>query len=221
MAYGLHWEWRGFGEPSANIRAQVEALKPLRQGTAELVDRYLWLPGCDINVKLRFLYGSESLKFKRMVEKDDRLELQLWMEKAEEDYVFPLERKAVEELSRAVGVDLPTEEDIANIEELVRLLRASTDVVQIVTVRKTRRSYVWTSDDMAALVDLGDISSPEQTVTIGIEDLAGLNEFSSREKVIAARDTVAIARADMSLPGELETSSYLQMLTSWVGKQRG
>ena len=219
MAYGLHWEWRGFGEISQEVRSRVDKLKPLHSSPSKLVDRYLWFPGCTVNVKLRSLYGGESLKFKRLVEGDDHQQLQLWLEKAEEDHAFPLARKAVEELSRAMKVDLPTQTDIANSKELLHLLQTSTDEVQVVTVRKTRRSYVWSSGDKVVLVDLGKISSPEQTATIGLEDLTGLNESSSREKVIAARDAMSAARDAMSLPGELETASYLEALTRWVGNQ--
>jgi len=203
------------------VRSRVERMRPLRGAHARLVDRYLWFPGCAINVKLRSLFGGESLKFKRLVEGDDQRQLQLWLEKAEEDYVFPVARRAVAELSRSMKVDLPTHSDISNSDELLHLLQTSADEVHIVTVRKTRRSYVWSSGEMAVLVDVGEISSPEQTATIGIEDLMNLNEFSSRAKVTEARDSVAAARTEIGLPGELETSSYLHMLTSWVGKQRG
>jgi hypothetical protein len=183
------------------------------------VDRYLWFPGCTVNVKLRSFRGGETLKFKRLVEEDDYLRLQLWIEKPEEDYVFPLGRQAVEGLSRALGVDLPIERDLASSSELLYLLQTVTDEVQIVPVAKKRRSYVWVSEDSGVLIDLGDVLSPRQTLTIGLEDLTGLNEFSSREKVIAARDAVSAARDAMSLPGELETSSYLEALTRWVGNQ--
>lgn len=219
MAYGLHWEWRGFGELSQEVRSRVDKLKPLHSSPGKVVDRYLWFPACNINVKLRSFGGGETLKFKRLVERDDHLQLQLWMEKAEEDYVFPLARKGVEELSRAIRVDLSAEGDLASSSELLSVLQAATDEVQIVTVEKTRRSYVWISEDSAVLIDLVDVSSPEHTLTIGLEDLVGLNEFSSREKVIAARDTVAAARVDIGLPGGLETSSYLEALTRWAANQ--
>jgi hypothetical protein len=168
-------------------------------------------------VKLRSCRGVETLKFKHLVEEDERLQLQLWLEKAEDDYAFPLAQTAVNEFSRTLGFDLPTQGSIAKISELLRLIRTMTTDVQIVAVEKTRRSFVWVSENSAVLIDVADISSPRHTLTIGLEDLTGINEFSSRHEVMAARDAVSAARDAMGLPGDLKTSSYLEALTKWVG----
>jgi hypothetical protein len=218
MAYGLHWEWRGFGELGDDIRSRIVELKPLRPFPTKVVDRYLWFPGCRVNVKLRSFRGAETLKFKRMIEVDCKSGLQLWMEKAEEDYVFPLSPKPIEELSHLLGVKL-TVASISGCDEFVDVLRATTAKTSIVAVEKTRRSYVLRSEDHAVLVDLGSISAPQVTSTVGLEDLARLTAYSARDKVVRARAAVATALSVLGLPGELEPASYLEVLQKWKGKK--
>jgi len=84
VAYGLHWEWRGFGVVPAPVRERIERLEPQFDAPAKLRDEYLRIPGCRLNLKLRS--GERpSLKFKRLRRFDPATGLELWEERAEED----------------------------------------------------------------------------------------------------------------------------------------
>jgi len=84
MAFGKHWEWRGFGSPPPATLRTVESL-PLKFPDLQAVtDLYLWVPGSPINVKLRM----RDLKFKRLLEVSG--EFERWLEDEAENYPFPL-----------------------------------------------------------------------------------------------------------------------------------
>src|SRR5215813_4873427 len=97
MAYGLHWEWRGFGTLTTDVRAQIEKLEAEFDAPERVTDEYLRIPGSRINVKLRSK-GNGSLKFKRVRVTDGATGLELWEEKPEEEYAFPISSKAQSEL---------------------------------------------------------------------------------------------------------------------------
>ena len=64
MAFGTHWEWRGFGLLSEALDKELRTLPALFPDSQVVTDRYLWSPGCGINFKLRF----GDFKIKRCLE---------------------------------------------------------------------------------------------------------------------------------------------------------
>ena len=92
MAFGHNWEWRGFGKPEAELRSRIFGLRPKFPKPQELLDEYLWAPGCGVNVKLR----EGSLKFKRLEAKTESLER--WHEPRGENHRFPLATEVVGKL---------------------------------------------------------------------------------------------------------------------------
>jgi hypothetical protein len=100
MAFGRHWEWRGFGTIGRELRAAVESLPTKFPAAQELVDEYLWVPGSAINVKLR----TGDLKFKRLVARSGRLER--WLEDPEENYALPIAPPVVQKLAEELRIRL-------------------------------------------------------------------------------------------------------------------
>ncbi len=219
MAYGLHWEWRGFGKLSDRNRARITQLRSIGNWTRKIRDRYLWYPGCRANVKLRSWGASEGLKFKRLVEEDKELKLQLWLERRDEDYAFPVEPNVVRQLAHVLEIELAQFDLAANSEELVDRLRSVAGQVRTVVVQKSRRTYVWQQGDERVLVDLAEIHSPVATTSVGLENLSGLSESSSRDAIGAARRSVVVARTSLELPAGLETLSYVEALARWVARE--
>ena len=101
MAFGLHWEWRGFGNLSRELIERIERLPRKFPSDQEVVDEYLWFPGSSLNLKLR----EGSLKLKRLLETSG--EFERWLEDEDENYRFPLVPEALDTVLFALG--LPVE----------------------------------------------------------------------------------------------------------------
>lgn len=172
MAFGLHWEWRGFGRLPQGLRREIEEL-PLKFPTSqEVTDEYLWIPGATVNVKLRF----QDLKLKRLIEKEGPF--QHWLEDESENFSFPLSGAVVAELARCLGVSLPSiTVDGVQRPELLAILGESRPKISRVTVVKSRWQHDLTlprsdatPDDMEPVtVELAHIHSPEATTSVGLE----------------------------------------------------
>ncbi|UCG88970.1 MAG: hypothetical protein JSW71_10720 [Gemmatimonadota bacterium] len=217
MAYGLHWEWRGFGHLDDRIRQRITGLRPLGSQLATVCDRYIWIPGCSANVKLRSWGSIAGLKFKRLIEEDRQSQLQLWLERPEEDYTFPIQPPVILELAKILGVELPGDRAIGDSRELITMLQNATADACVVRVEKSRRAFIWDHTRDAVLVDLAEIRAPVETTTVGLEDTAHLGDRSSAAEVRAANRSVTAAKADLGLPASLETKSYLDILPIWIG----
>ncbi len=217
MAYGLHWEWRGFGWLDDRVRGRIASLPSLTSWGGTICDRYIWKPDCSINVKLRSWGSTAGLKFKRLIERDSELQLQLWLERPEEDYRFPIQPAAILELARSLGIELPADHAVADSGELIAMLQTVAASVHVVRVEKSRQAFVWDQGGDAVLVDLTEIVAPVATTSVGLEDTAHLEDCSSASVVRAAGRAVSAARAGLGLPAGLETSSYLDILPSWIG----
>ena len=98
MAFGAHWEWRGFGALDPALRRRLESLPRKFATRQRLADEYLFVPGCPLNVKLR----EGDLKFKRMLEVSQGLEQ--WLEDESENYPFPVAPELAEKLARELGI---------------------------------------------------------------------------------------------------------------------
>jgi hypothetical protein len=217
MATGRHWEWRGFGNLSDELRALIEALPlayPQSSGAQWFRDRYLWIPGSSINVKVR--EGGESgLKFKRLLAKDEDLEL--WEEKPEEIYSLPLDAAVLKMLAHELGLRFASipEQPVSSEESLFSLLEGSTPTVAVILVEKLRCSYKYTppgASSSVVFVEIAEIRSPKETTSVALESTMQLKENDPREKVTAAKETVARVREELGLPDTLKCLNYLEAL---------
>ncbi len=214
MPYGLHWEWRGFGGLDRQLKHRITQL-PLAYPTARAItDRYLWVPGLGTNIKLRSWPGGASLKFKHRHRSDPEGAMGLWVERAEEDHLFPLPPSVIARLSAELSRELPPKDGAWEYDELLAGLNGAG--VQVIAVEKRRRLFRWSDDDRTAFVDLSDIQSPERIGTVGIEDGMGLSDASTPTAVAAAREAVVTARNQFGLPANLKEASYLEALATWA-----
>jgi len=194
MAFGYHWEWRGFGKPEAGLRSRIFALRPKFPDPQELLDEYLWAPGCRVNLKLR----EGSLKFKRLETKAERLEL--WNEAAEENYRFPLESDVVGKLLADLGGDPGRAAPVESRTELLDLLEAAMPEARVVGVRKKR--WQMELEPAGTTVELAEIFLPESVTSVGLE-------HPDASSVKEARDT-------LGLPGSLRVMSYMDAIGCWA-----
>jgi hypothetical protein len=216
MAYGLHWEWRGFGTLDPEVRQRIERLPPLFPGDLAGVDSYYWYPGCDVNLKLRDFAARAGVKLKRLHEVDAETGLQLWLEDEREDYPFPLQPDAVRRLGGSLGVDVsPPLRPMGRCTLLTLLRQARPDLV-VVAVQKTRSIRRWTAGDREVLVEIAEIASPERVTSVGVEDGAGLADSASEEEMAAAKLDVTAVLEELGLPGALTAGSYLEAVAAWA-----
>lgn len=199
MAFGTHWEWRGFGSLSPAAREALERL-PLKFPDAQrVVDEYLWAPGAHVNIKLRL----GDLKFKRRLESGGGLER--WVEDLAENHPFPLGEATLEKLARDLSVRLPPgASGAATREELQALLRVAEPPVVLVSVSKRRWQREWGAGLLAVpvTVEVAELLSPEPVLSVGLEHV----------------DREALRIALCALPLErLRPRSYLDLLPLWAG----
>ncbi len=213
MSYGLHWEWRGFGRLDQAARERIERLQPIGVVSA-VVDRYVWCPRLAVNVKLREWPGGQSLKLKRLLRRDQVLDVELWEERPDEDYSLPLSPEDLRVILSELGwehVQVDTPVDRGSLEEL---LTHAAPGVRLVSVAKRRRAFATAVGDTPVRVELVDITQPEKLTSIGIEDQLGLDEGSPAERYERGRDAVCSTRDELTL--NLESRSYLDALALWV-----
>lgn len=207
MAFGTHWEWRGFGELPVDVRAAIEALPEKFPDAQELTDEYLWTPDCSVNVKLRL----GDLKLKRLVDSRDAggdlPALERWLEDRNENWAFPLSGSRLRAVEEAVRIDAGSlGAGPCDREELLALLG---DRARVVAVGKSRRQFslplAGASQD-AATVELAEILSPERLTSVGLEhsDAAGVDR----------------AYTELGLHGRLLSLSYLDALGRWARGER-
>ncbi|UFP95830.1 hypothetical protein [Gloeobacter morelensis] len=204
MAYGLHWEWRGFGPLDPAVRERIEALSTAQPGVREETDSYLWTPQCTANVKFR-TFGEGSLKYKRLVRVNGPV--QLWLEDPREDYRFPVPPEAVRELAAVLGVVLPLADGPVERATLQQWLQQA-EGVRIVEVKKRRTVHTWRSNGKQASIELADILAPQSLQSVGIEGTDETDEAANA--VVGARDALEVSDTLVAL-------SYLDILRRWTG----
>jgi len=215
MAYGIHWEWRGFGALDPEVERRITAL-PAGVPERSVTDRYLWAPGATHNVKIRAWPGGGSLKVKRLLSADDPSGPSLWQEDPDEDYPFPIAAPVLGRALAPLGLELTGvgNVSIANADALVDALAGVSGVHRIVEVRKRRRTFEWRAGAVPLLVELAEIEAPERTASLGLEDAAGLSASSPDAEVAAARG--AVAEAIPVVGGSLRPLTYLQAVAEWA-----
>ena len=203
MAFGKHWEWRGFGEISDDLRARIETLSPLFASDRTLIDTYLWTPHTPVNVKLRL----GDLKFKRLLESDG--ELECWLEEEDEICPFPLDADVVRRLGRDLAITLPEQQQtLVGRSGLLALLQNAHPPAQIIRAEKQRRLRVLPiGRTFPVIVELTEIIEPERITTVALEH--GEIELVRR------------ALGELSLQDSgLRPQNYLQALSAWAMGER-
>ena len=196
MAFGTHWEWRGFGKLSGVLGGEIRSLRALFPESQVVTDRYIWSAGCDINFKLRL----GDFKIKRCLEVAES-GIARWSEDPAENYSFPLAAEVFNELVEALGcVGEPAVEPVATEQDLLDRLGAGGSDLKVVVVEKERWQYrAPILED--GIIELAQISSPEETVSVSVEheSAAGIQEIMKAT----------------GLPGGLKSLSYLDALEIW------
>jgi hypothetical protein len=216
MAYGVNWEWRGFGDIAGETEARILGLRASAVPERAVTDTYLWYPGLGSNVKIRAWEGGGSLKVKRLLDPGNDPGPSLWLESPAEDYDFPLRERALENALAALGVDPRTPHPptpLSSADFLSWLVDAA-GALRIVEVRKRRRSFVWDAGAVPVLVELAEIEHPEPIRSIGVEDMAELAPEAPSERMTVARSSVSEAAA--ALGGGLSVLTYPQAVAIWA-----
>lgn len=217
MPYGLHWEWRGFGRLDAAARRRVESLSPIG-GVDTCTDRYVLLPDRHINLKFRTWPGGESLKIKRLIERDEDQAVELWLEDPAEDFALPLDAAATAGILELLRLPRSSGATVGTSREWTVLLGRLEPAVRRITVVKQRRAFAHVAEDLPVRVELTEITEPEVTTSVGIEDFGGLGKGSPPALIRRAADAVATVRKQLDL--RLATLSYLDALAMWAGGGR-
>ncbi len=216
MAYGAHWEWRGFGELDAAVRAVVEALPPVDPEPRTITDRYVWHPGLTLNIKLRSSALGERVKIKRLLEEDRTTALGRWLEDPVEDYAFPLHASAIRKVAGALGLGAPLPARLDDAPALESLLTRAHPGLRLVTVEKVRRGYLWGRPGLPVTVELAEITAPERVTSLGLEDATGLSPGADREAIDTARRAVEEVRDTLGIGRALRACSYVDAVAVWV-----
>jgi len=214
MAYGTHWEWRGFGAVTPRF-AQSFLELPVHAEAHTVEDDYLWIPGLEVNAKFR--EGVEhGLKFKRIQKTDGNYEV--WTEDPDELFEFPINASAwsmlKEDLEEA-GLTFPEYPGSPrDRRELCQLLRETG--CEIVTVQKWRESRRWEFEQgQFVLVEWAVVSEPQRCISIGLEN------GSTEERVDLTTDQslnmLRNATTSLQLENEpLEPQNYLEVVKQWA-----
>ena len=216
MAYGVHWEWRGFGVVDGAREELVRSLAPAAVPERAVADTYLWHPRLTNNVKLRAWEGGGSFKVKRQLDPGSPDGPSLWMESPAEDYDLPLDGAALVRALAALGVTSPppTGSTPMHAPALLAWLTGVVEELRLVEVRKVRRTFVWDESPVPVLVELAEIERPEPVRSIGVEDTAGLQADADPARVTLARRSVSEAAAVFGRG--LRALTYLEAVAIWA-----
>lgn len=212
MAYGEHWEWRGFGGVSSRFARAYTALE-LKYDLHKVEDLYLRIPGMRVNAKFR--EGIEDgLKFKYMLKKEENLEI--WREDEEDLFDFPLGPDAWTKLGKMlkeVNIRLPDYPPAApGREATIKLLGLSG--CRIVKLVKEREMRIWTKGDNQVLVEWTVIKEPQQLISIGLESWSEKPDRNLADN--RSKEVIKNALRDLSLEEEaLIPMNYLDAVDTW------
>lgn len=200
MAFGVHWEWRGFATPHSASVDRILALSPKFPTSQVLTDHYLWVPGASVNVKLRL----GDLKFKRLVATEDDYER--WVEQESENHAFPIDPSVVEGLFGSLGIPLRSvPQGPVGRAAFLELIGRDAPSVRLVSVDKERQQYDWLGlgglHDEPVIVEVARIGLPQRLTSVGLE-------HPDLSRVRAAREALGLSSGFRSL-------SYLEAVAAW------
>ena len=207
MASGIHWEWRGFGSVSPRFMQKFSEL-PVFYELHHVKDEYLWIPGLVINAKFR-TGAEDGLKFKRLREKDGKLEK--WEENPDEIFDFPLKHKAWNTLAHVLkqaDINLPAyPSESPGRTEMNEILQKAG--CEIITVKKKRESRLWNN----VIIELAAITKPQEVDFIGLENLpeehSSLTDDEAKKAIRSAIDYFHLEDESIRL------MNYLEAIEIW------
>lgn len=168
MAYGSHWEWRGFGGVDARFTKRFRSLSKLIDQHSQS-DYYIYAPGLTTNLKIR--QGKESgLKFKHPGKTDGDFEI--WSEYEDELFEFPLPSKGLDLLEDTLNsTDLgPINSIPSGInnpgDTLPWLKEIGCRVIEVEKAREIRELHLSTD---TILVEWTCIYKPQALISISVE----------------------------------------------------
>jgi hypothetical protein len=210
MAFGTHWEWRGFGEISAGFMDRFGRLVH-EFGPQGVDDLYIWAPGLVTNLKIR-TGEMGGLKFKRFVARDGRLEC--WSEDPDELFDFPLTEDAWQMLAAELagaGFDPGSYPAHApDRDETVSLLKKAG--CRLVHVSKEREGRWWPGPNGRVLVERTAVHKPQPILSISLESedtRDGLTDDQAKEDLRAALAALGLENESLSV------MSYMDALARW------
>jgi hypothetical protein len=213
MAIGVHWEWRGFGTVSDEFSKRFLELESLFPPQC-VEDVYLWTAGFKINCKVRDL-EAEPLKFKRLQAKDGQLEQ--WAENSEDILRFPLQPEGWDVLTKVfASADLTLGSYPGEANRETTLARLKVAGAQRVSTTKLRVSYLWQGPNGGVKVEWTCISSPQNILSIGLENWDDEDEGAGLPDELAKEDIHASIK-ELGLDKEsLSPMNYLDAVAVWA-----
>ena len=213
MAFGKHWEWRGFGDVSQSFLDRFDRLQHA-YGPDIVRDWYLWAPGMRTNLKIR--EGEMGgLKFKRFVAADGRLSC--WQEDPEELFPLPLGREGWQALTAelyGLGIMLPAYPVEPPHSERLLAMLSGTGLSRVL-VEKERMGRQWPGPNGRVLVDYARIKTPQRLTTIGLES-ENLGAVGDELTDTQAKEDLRAAIEALALAGEsLAEMGYMKALALW------
>ena len=213
MAYGSHWEWRGFGSVSSRFAEYYYQLEVVYD-RHKMEDCYLYVPGLEANIKLRS--GAENgLKFKWLNKTENNFEV--WTENEDELFNFPLNnagRDTLLNILERTALDIPKfPNNQLNREAILHWLRKAG--ITFVEVSKERESRKWVSDGGIVLVEWTKISKPQNIISIGLENYSSAeNELMTKKK---HKELLKNAIGELELTKEaMQPMNYMEAVKIWA-----
>lgn len=214
MAFGLHWEWRGFGGIDSKFAERYSKLNKVISEYS-VVDCYLYAPGLETNIKIR--KGAENgLKFKRPGKVMGNYEQ--WLEDENEIFDFPLSKKAQKLLmesfkSTELNYKGSFPRRISNEEHTISWLK---DIgCRVIEVQKKREIRKWISPEGSVLIEWTCLFKPQPIISVSLES----GSFDNPESQIALEylDILKSAYQDFGLNEKpLCTMNYLEAVAIWA-----
>lgn len=230
MSEGTHWEWRGFGTLTQHSREAFER-RPLKfaKGPAwdETKDEYIWIPGSEINVKLRTGGVEQGLKLKRFVRRENDLEL--WFENPAELFLFNhLDAATLTKLANILDLKfgkIPNPPLTAA--QVLEIFRQGSPKPLVVTVHKRRQTRLHSHTVQieqafikAVTIDDASVALGRALSSVAVENVEDLTP-SSPDQVNGARDEIDAAVTSLELRGAgFEEKNYLRAIAQWAAAAR-
>lgn len=214
MAFGTHWEWRGFGAVNSKFAEQFSGLKSTVSSN-QVVDTYVYTPELKTNIKIRTGYQS-GIKFKRPVKFVDDFEL--WTEREDDLFEFPLTKADHDRVRKILG---STELD--RISSLPTSLKTADDALswlskagfQLVKVKKEREIKVWHRAENSVMVEWACLSGPQSITSISLESEPV--KYSDKRSESSELGLLKSALSHLNLDKlPLKPMNYLEVLDKWA-----
>lgn len=213
MAFGSHWEWRGFGGVDGVFVDCYSAL-PIVSEVHRQVDQYIYVPGLKTNLKIR--NGEESgLKFKQFNKNEG--EFELWSEYEDELFDFPISTSARDLLQKTLN-----ESELGPIKSIPSKVHSSKDTLawlreigcRIIKVEKKREIRKLNSNNDSTLVEWTCIYEPQALNSISLESMSF--EETDQQSSLHSLENVRAAYRDLELHRlPLIVNSYLDAVAIW------